>query len=141
MNKVWTERAVSPAEAVARTSSGQAISLHGGAAAPIELEAALCLRTDLVDRLLPSHEPGAISVVEQAIGDRISEMIEDGSTLQLGIGAIPDAVVTEYGAVNLHDLSLRQRGEALISIAHPDFRARLTTELREQRHFALPTPP
>ena len=32
-------------------------------------------------------------------------------------------IVTEYGAVNLHGMPLRQRGEALISIAHPDFRA------------------
>ena len=34
-------------------------------------------------------------------------------------------VVTEYGAVNLYGLSLRQRAESLISIAHPDFRAEL----------------
>jgi 4-hydroxybutyrate CoA-transferase len=37
-------------------------------------------------------------------------------------------VVTEYGAVNLHGLSLRRRAEALIGLAHPDFRA----ELRRQ---------
>jgi acyl-CoA hydrolase len=34
-------------------------------------------------------------------------------------------VVTEYGRVNLHGMSLRERAEALISIAHPDFRAEL----------------
>lgn len=33
--------------------------------------------------------------------------------------------VTGSGAVNLHGLSLRQRGEKLISIAHPDFRSQL----------------
>ena len=37
-------------------------------------------------------------------------------------------VATEYGAVNLHGLGLRQRAEALISIAHPDFRAELRRE-------------
>ncbi len=37
-------------------------------------------------------------------------------------------VVTEYGAVNLHGLSLQRRAEALIGLAHPDFRA----ELRRQ---------
>ena len=37
-------------------------------------------------------------------------------------------VVTEYGAVNLHGLSLQRRAEALISLAHPGFRA----ELRRQ---------
>jgi acyl-CoA hydrolase len=44
-------------------------------------------------------------------------------------------VVTEYGAVNLHGLTLRERGEALISIAHPDFRAELLRELARIRHF------
>ena len=42
-------------------------------------------------------------------------------------------VVTEYGAVNLHGLSIRERAEALISIAHPDFRAELTRESRIAR--------
>jgi acyl-CoA hydrolase len=48
-------------------------------------------------------------------------------------------IVTEYGAVNLHGLPLRQRGEALISIAHPDFRAGLARDLARIRHF--PTAP
>jgi acyl-CoA hydrolase len=39
-------------------------------------------------------------------------------------------VVTEYGAVNLHGRSIRERAEALISIAHPDFRSELTRESR-----------
>ncbi len=43
-------------------------------------------------------------------------------------------VVTEYGAVNLHGRTLRERGEALISIAHPDFRAELTKDLRRIRN-------
>jgi acyl-CoA hydrolase len=34
-------------------------------------------------------------------------------------------VVTEHGVVNLHGLTLNERAEALISIAHPDFRAEL----------------
>ncbi|GMU54339.1 MAG: 4-hydroxybutyrate CoA-transferase [Candidatus Xenobia bacterium] len=44
-------------------------------------------------------------------------------------------VVTEFGAVNLHGMNLRERGEALIGLAHPDFRAELTRELKELRHF------
>jgi 4-hydroxybutyrate CoA-transferase len=47
-----------------------------------------------------------------------------------------DYVVTEYGAVQLHGLSLRQRAEALISIAHPDFRAELRREVSELRHYS-----
>jgi 4-hydroxybutyrate CoA-transferase len=44
-------------------------------------------------------------------------------------------VVTEYGTVNLHGKSLRERGEALISIAHPDFRAELRRDLAAARTF------
>jgi 4-hydroxybutyrate CoA-transferase len=42
-------------------------------------------------------------------------------------------VVTEYGAVNLQGLTLHQRGEALISIAHPDFRPELRREFARIR--------
>jgi acyl-CoA hydrolase len=45
-------------------------------------------------------------------------------------------VVTEFGAVNLFGQPLRRRGEALISIAHPDFRAELTRELAAARHYS-----
>ncbi|MDQ7095614.1 acetyl-CoA hydrolase/transferase C-terminal domain-containing protein [Desulfosporosinus sp. PR] len=41
-------------------------------------------------------------------------------------------VVTEYGAVDLRGKSLRARAEALISIAHPDFRAGLLAEARNR---------
>ena len=46
-------------------------------------------------------------------------------------------VVTEYGAVNLFGLALRQRAEALISIAHPDFRAELRRDFAATRHVIL----
>lgn len=63
-------------------------------------------------------------------------------TLKPGAGVVTTRghlhyVVTEYGAVDLHGLSLQQRAERLISIAHPDFRAELTREVRELRHFSL----
>ncbi len=45
-------------------------------------------------------------------------------------------IVTEYGAVNLHGLTLRERGEALISIAHPDVRTELHRVMTSVRHFA-----
>lgn len=46
-------------------------------------------------------------------------------------------VVTEHGAVNLHGKTLRERAEALIGIAHPDFRAELCRGLKALRHFDL----
>lgn len=38
-------------------------------------------------------KPSEIGEVEKAIGKNCAELIEDGSTLQLGIGSIPDAVL------------------------------------------------
>ncbi len=40
-------------------------------------------------------------------------------------------VVTEYGIVNLHGKNLRQRAEALASIAHPDFREDIARQAHE----------
>ena len=48
-------------------------------------------------------------------------------------------VVTEYGAVNLFGMALRQRAEALIAIAHPDFRAELRRDFAATRHVILPS--
>ncbi len=46
-------------------------------------------------------------------------------------------VVTEHGAVNLFGLSLRQRADALIRIAHPDVRGELRRAFAETRHITL----
>ena len=37
--------------------------------------------------------PPKITEIERAIGENCAKLVEDGSTLQLGIGAIPDAVL------------------------------------------------
>ncbi len=63
-------------------------------------------------------------------------------TLKPGAGVVTTRghvhwVVTEHGAVNLHGLTLRERGEALISIAHPDFRSELRRDLANIRHYAV----
>jgi acyl-CoA hydrolase len=42
-------------------------------------------------------------------------------------------VVTEYGMVNLKGKSVPERAQALIGIAHPDFRESLTREAREKK--------
>jgi len=46
-------------------------------------------------------------------------------------------VVTEFGAVNLHGKTMWERGEALISIAHSDFRPELRKTLANIRHFVM----
>jgi acyl-CoA hydrolase len=39
------------------------------------------------------HQQGQVSEIAKTIGANIADLIEDGSTLQLGIGEIPDAVL------------------------------------------------
>lgn len=58
-------------------------------------------------------------------------------TLTAGAGVVTPRtltrwVVTEYGAINLYGLSLRQRAKALISIAHPSAREELERAYYEQ---------
>ncbi len=43
---------------------------------------------------LPGHEVTQPSVIENKIGDYVANLIEDESTLQMGIGSIPNAVLT-----------------------------------------------
>ncbi|MBN2244487.1 MAG: acetyl-CoA hydrolase/transferase family protein [Candidatus Aminicenantes bacterium] len=53
---------------------------------------------------LPQLEKKPFSDVEKKIGKSIAELIEDGSTLQLGIGGIPDAVLASLEGK--HDLGV-----------------------------------
>jgi acyl-CoA hydrolase len=78
-----------------------------------------------------------IALPSTAMGGRVSRIV---AQLAPGAGVVTTRghvhwIATEYGAVNLHGKSLRERGEALISIAHPDFRAELRRELSAVRHF------
>ena len=41
-------------------------------------------------------------------------------------------IATEYGVVCLSGLTLRERAEAMISIAHPDFRDELRFEAKKR---------
>lgn len=63
-------------------------------------------------------------------------------TLKPGAGVVTTRghvhwVATEYGAVDLFGLTLRQRGDALISIARPDVRGELRRALSALRHDPL----
>lgn len=67
---------------------------------------------------------------------RIATALKPGSGVVTTRGHV-HWIVTEYGAVNLFGLSLRQRAEALISIAHPDFRGELRRDFAAIRHVVL----
>jgi acyl-CoA hydrolase len=78
-----------------------------------------------------------IALPSTAVGGQVSRIV-----LQLdpGAGVVTTRghvhwVVTEFGAVNLHGLTLRERAEALISVAHPDFRAGLRRDAATVRRF------
>jgi acyl-CoA hydrolase len=78
-----------------------------------------------------------IALPSRAAKGKVSRIV---TQLEPGAGVVTTRghvhwVATEYGAVNLHGKSLRERGEALISIAHPDFRAELIRDLAAVRHF------
>jgi acyl-CoA hydrolase len=62
--------------------------------------------TALVESDAPVIEVGLpkIGPVQEAIGRYVAEMIEDGSTLQIGYGGIPDAVVQQL--TDKHDLGI-----------------------------------
>ncbi len=46
-----------------------------------------------VDEPLPEHAPSEPTSLELAIGQHCAGLVEDGATLQMGIGSIPDAVL------------------------------------------------
>lgn len=80
-----------------------------------------------------------IALPSTAAGGKVSRI---GAQLQPGAGVVTTRghvhwVVTEYGARNLHGLSLRERGEALVSLAHPDVRGELCRALKDTRHYLV----
>lgn len=88
--------------------------------------------------LSPGGKP-IIALPSRAMAGKVSRIVAE---LSPGAGVVTTRghvhwVVTEYGAVNLHGKTLRERGEALISIAHPDFRPELKRTLSGLRHFSL----
>ena len=45
------------------------------------------------NRPLHAHDPSEPSTIEDQIGDHVAQLVPDGATLQMGIGAIPDAAL------------------------------------------------
>lgn len=80
-----------------------------------------------------------IALPSTAAGGKASRIVH---TLTPGGGVVTTRghvhwVVTEYGAVNLFGMTLRQRAEALIRLAHPDMRGELRRAFAETRHISL----
>lgn len=49
------------------------------------------------DRALIPHAPVVVGPIERAIGERVAALVDDGATLQIGVGAIPEATLALLG--------------------------------------------
>ena len=74
--------------------------------------------TDLVESSDPVLEVGlpTIGPVQAAIGKQVAELVEDDSTLQIGYGGIPDAVVMQL--TDKHDLGIHSEmiGDGIMTL-------------------------
>jgi acyl-CoA hydrolase len=65
---------------------------------------------------------------------RITPFLAEGSGV-VTTRAHVRTVVTEWGVAELHGKSIRERAQALIAIAHPDFRDELTAQARKTHYL------
>jgi len=86
---------------------------------------------------LSENGRGIIAMPATAAGGKISRIVP---TLTPGAGVVTTRahahyVITEYGIANLRGKSLRERAEALIAIAAPEFRQQLCEEVNRLWHW------
>lgn len=74
--------------------------------------------TALVENEDPLLEVGLpkLGPVEERIGEYVGEMIQDGNTLQIGFGAIPDAVVMQLKDKNDLGIHTEMIGDGILSL-------------------------
>lgn len=88
------------------------------------------------------RSPGGRSIIalpSTAKGGALSRIVP---SLKPGAGVVTSRgdvqyVVTEYGTAYLHGMTVRERGLALVQIAHPDFRDELLDALKERKYVYL----
>lgn len=71
------------------------------------------------------------STAKNGTVSRIAPCLKEGAGVTTSRGDV-HYVATEYGIVNLHGKTIRERIEMLIGIAHPNFRAELERNAREK---------
>jgi acyl-CoA hydrolase len=74
--------------------------------------------TALVESNEPVIEVGLpkIGPVQEAIGKYVADMIDDGSTLQIGYGGIPDAVVMQLASKNDLGIHTEMIGDGILTL-------------------------
>ena len=90
-----------------------------------------------------ARSPGGKSIIvlpSTAAGGQVSRIcvaLSEGASVTTTRNDVR-YVVTEYGIADLRGKSFRQRAEALIAIAHPDFRRELSEGIKAKRSILLP---
>lgn len=108
----YTLAAIKKARAVVLEVNPNVPYAHGNCHVHISQVAALVESSDLVLEVgLPKIGP-----VQEAIGKYVADMIDDGSTLQIGYGGIPDAVVMQL--TSKHDLGIHTEmiGDGILTL-------------------------
>lgn len=83
-----------------------------------------------VDDPLPQLPPPPIGPVERAIGALVADLVPDGATLQIGIGAIPDAVVQQLASKSDLGIHTEMFGDGILSLVE----AGVVTNRRKSLH-------
>jgi acyl-CoA hydrolase len=108
----YTMAAIAKARSVVLEVNPNVPCAHGNCKVHISQVAAL------VESSEPVFEVGLpkIGPVQEAIGKYVAEFIEDGSTLQIGYGGIPDAVVMQL--TSKHDLGIHTEmiGDGILTL-------------------------
>ncbi|MEC5215511.1 acyl-CoA hydrolase [Actimicrobium sp. GrIS 1.19] len=108
----YTMAAVSKARAVVLEINPNVPYAHGNCLVHVSQLAAL------VESDAPLTEVGLpeIGPVQQAIGRYVADLIDDGSTLQIGYGGIPDAVVLQLSSKKNLGIHSEMIGDGILSL-------------------------
>ncbi|GAB3765549.1 acetyl-CoA hydrolase/transferase C-terminal domain-containing protein [Ramlibacter monticola] len=108
----YTMAAVERARAIVLEVNPNVPFAHGNCHVHVSQVAALVeSETPLAEVGLPTIGP-----VQEAIGRYVADMIEDGSTLQIGYGGIPDAVVMQLKHKRELGVHTEMMGDGLLSL-------------------------
>jgi acyl-CoA hydrolase len=70
----------------------------------------------LVNDPIPETKTGVLSELELAIGRNVASLVEDGATIQMGIGSIPDAVLASLTTHKRLGVHTEMFSDGLISL-------------------------
>jgi len=78
--------------------------------------------------------PSTVALKDGAVVSRIAAMLKHGAGVVTTRNHVR-FIVTEYGIAELYGKTIRQRAQALINIAHPEFREELTRQAKELHYL------